>query len=51
VSAPTLRLVSVPTTGAEMAAKKSSLEKTKMPGVYRRGKKYVYAYRVRGVQR
>jgi hypothetical protein len=34
-----------------MAAKKSSLEKTKTPGVYRRGKKYVYAYRVRGVQR
>jgi len=51
VSAPVLRLVSVPTTGAEMAAKKSSLEKTKTPGVYRRGKKYVYAYRIRGVQR
>jgi hypothetical protein len=34
-----------------MTAKKSSLEKTKTPGVYRRGKKYVYAYRVRGVQR
>jgi integrase len=31
--------------------KKSKLEKTKTPGVYRRGKKYVYAYRVRGVQR
>ncbi|MCW2984046.1 MAG: integrase [Conexibacter sp.] len=34
-----------------MAAKKSKLAKTKTPGVYRRGKKYVYAYRVRGVQR
>jgi integrase len=34
-----------------MATKKSKLEKTKTPGVYRRGKKYVYAYRVRGVQR
>jgi integrase len=34
-----------------MAAKKSTLAKTKTPGVYRRGKKYVYAYRVRGVQR
>ena len=51
MSAPALRLVSVPTTGAEMAAKKSTLAKTKTPGVYRRGKKYVYAYRVRGVQR
>ena len=52
MSAPALRLVSVPTTGAEVATtKKSTLEKTKTPGVYRRGKKYVYAYRVRGVQR
>lgn len=51
MSAPALRLVSVPTQGAEMATKKSTLEKTKTPGVYRRGKKYVYAYRVRGVQR
>jgi integrase len=34
-----------------MATKKSKLEKSKTPGVYRRGKKYVYAYRVRGVQR
>jgi hypothetical protein len=32
-----------------MAAKKSTLAKTKTPGVYRRGKKYVYAYRIRGV--
>jgi hypothetical protein len=31
--------------------KKPKLEKTKTPGVYRRGKKYMYAYRVRGVQR
>ncbi len=30
---------------------KPKLEKTQTPGVYRRGKKYVYAYRVRGVQR
>jgi integrase len=34
-----------------MATKKSTLEKTKTPGVYRRGKKYVYAYRICGVQR
>jgi hypothetical protein len=52
LSTPALRLVSVPTTGAEMVTtNKSKLEKTKTPGVYRRGKKYMYAYRVRGVQR
>jgi integrase len=34
-----------------MATTTTKLEKTKTPGVYRRGKKYVYAYRVRGVQR
>lgn len=32
-------------------SKKPKLEKTRTPGVYRRGRKYVYAYRVRGVQR
>lgn len=31
--------------------KKSTLTKTKTPGVYRRGSRYVYAYRVRGVQK
>jgi hypothetical protein len=51
VSARVLRLVSVPTTGAEMATKKTALAKTKTPCVYRQGKKYVYAYRVRSVQR
>jgi hypothetical protein len=49
---PRLRLVSVPITGAEMAkTSERKLEKTKTRGVYRRGSKYVYAYRVRGVQR
>ena len=43
------RLVSVPTTGAEMAT--TNLQTTATPGVYRRGKRYVYAYRVRGIQR
>jgi hypothetical protein len=44
-----LRLVSAPTTGVEMA-RKASLEKTKTPGVYRRGRRYAYVYRVRGLQ-
>jgi integrase len=30
---------------------KSTLEKTATPGVYRRGRRYVYVYRIRGVQR
>jgi integrase len=46
-----LRLVSVPIPmkGVEMA-RKATLEKTKTPGVYRRGGRYAYVYRVRGVQ-
>jgi hypothetical protein len=30
---------------------KTNLQTTATPGVYRRGKRYVYAYRVRGIQR
>jgi integrase len=49
---PYLRLVPVPNTGAEMATtSERKLEKTKTRGVYRRGSKYVYAYRAWGVQR
>jgi hypothetical protein len=36
-------------TGVEMT-RKATLEKTKTPGVYRRGGRYAYVYRVRGVQ-
>ncbi len=40
-AAPELGLASVLMTGVEMA-RKATLEKTKTPGVYRRGGRYAY---------
>jgi hypothetical protein len=46
-----LRLVSTPPKEIEMAAKTTTLVRTDTPGVYRRGKKYTYVYRLAGRQK